>query len=397
MSTADRSGGRIDLADLAGLGSQDVAVDEAADVVLELLGRLTGMGATALFDVDPRDGGVQSVRLVRSDAQRFGTFDIDEWEWSDSGCRILRGDGRIFSPDMRADYPHEPATSRWGVAAYLSVPIEVGAERRLVATLCAMDRERAELPDSALDTARLLAGVLARLLERDHQVAAAHAARVVAEEQLRVRVERMAEDEHRIKTGLAVVGGWLGMIDSGNLGPECTAALSTAQRRIEQLHDEVALLIRRARSELADDVADTPVDVGRLARDAVEHSRSLGPGHEFGVEVVGDAWARATPAVVRDVVEHLVDNAVRYGTEPVAVRVVTEEDEVELSVWDGGRHPHPGQHGAGAEDVSAGTGVGLLAVRRLVESMGGSLTVDIGDRVTKVAARFRRTDPPVRL
>jgi signal transduction histidine kinase len=102
------------------------------------------------------------------------------------------------------------------------------------------------------------------------------------------------------------------------------------------------------------------------------------------VDVVPPAQANAD--AVATVVDHLVDNAVKYAPDGrVAVAVALREGAVELRVSDDGvgmdaeqaEHCFDKFWQADASDARrfGGTGIGLYIVRSLVEAMGGTITV----------------------
>jgi len=107
------------------------------------------------------------------------------------------------------------------------------------------------------------------------------------------------------------------------------------------------------------------------------------------VDVAGDAIARGDPVAVEQVIENLVDNAIKYGRDGGGnVRVVGRKrgDRVLLEISDDG----PGieaEHlprlferfyrvDAGRSRERGGTGLGLAIVKHLVEAMDGTVEVD---------------------
>jgi two-component system phosphate regulon sensor histidine kinase PhoR len=107
------------------------------------------------------------------------------------------------------------------------------------------------------------------------------------------------------------------------------------------------------------------------------------------VDVAEDVLARGDPVAVEQVIENLVDNAIKYGKDGGGqVRVVGRKrgDRVHLEISDDG----PGieaEHlprlferfyrvDAGRSRERGGTGLGLAIVKHLVEAMDGSVEVD---------------------
>lgn len=107
------------------------------------------------------------------------------------------------------------------------------------------------------------------------------------------------------------------------------------------------------------------------------------PDHE--VQVHGDAGAAVLvdPWHLRQIVQNLLDNAVKYGRPPFEVTVQAGAEHVTLSVRDHGDgvaddvagrlFERFARGGAAVVTGSPGSGLGLYLVRRLVEANGGTV------------------------
>jgi signal transduction histidine kinase len=147
-----------------------------------------------------------------------------------------------------------------------------------------------------------------------------------------------------------------------------------------------------------------PADVGAIARDAAADVRSR--VHTVNVSCDRPVMAQIDPAALRQVLGHLLDNAVKYspdgGPIDVAVTPATAlRRRVEISVTDQGvglpaDHSRIFERFVQGEDTDTrvhdegGVGLGLAIVRDLVVGMGGSVRAERRAR----GARFVVDLPP---
>jgi two-component system, OmpR family, sensor kinase len=216
------------------------------------------------------------------------------------------------------------------------------------------------------------------------QQQAALDAKARSEERLRRFV---ADASHELRTPLTVVRGYADLYRAGGLGDP--AKLSTAMDRIgtesRRMGALVDDLLTLARLDQGRPTRRDPVDLSRLAEDAVADARALEPGRpitgavEPGVIVAGDEDQ------VRQVVGNLLAN-VRVHTPaatPVEVRVRADGASAEVRIVDHG----PGievAHGSAVFDRfyradpgrsrdNGGAGLGLSIVASIVSAHEGRL------------------------
>lgn len=194
---------------------------------------------------------------------------------------------------------------------------------------------------------------------------------------------------HELKTPLTVIGGFVETLGRDDLDAETRelarsriqARLAALDRIVEGFLQASRMERGRLRLELRRD------DVVSLVAERVD---SFAETHDRRVELTGDPVATAVhdPEALRTVVDHLLENAIKYSPDggPVEVDVGAGEGTVGLAVSDRGIGMDPEtrercfdrfwqceQHDARR---FRGTGIGLYLVRALVEAMGGSVTVD---------------------
>ncbi len=156
-------------------------------------------------------------------------------------------------------------------------------------------------------------------------------------------------------------------------------------RESERLTTIVDALLNVARLDTGDlAVTLEPTDVGAVVRDVVTTASASGNGHRFVADVGGNGCtAQADPEKLRQVLDQLVSNAVKYSPAGGTVTVSASggTDGVEVAVADEGIGIPSSErdrifskfYRAGS---GTGTGLGLFIARGLVREMGGRMWVE---------------------
>jgi signal transduction histidine kinase len=196
---------------------------------------------------------------------------------------------------------------------------------------------------------------------------------------------------HELKTPLTVIRGFSQMLlipDNQMNQEERGAALRAIDGRARQLTGIVDRLLLSSRIESGHiDLALDAVDASPIL---LEHVTALRAASSRDIVLELDDGLPellVDPAAFATIVEHLLDNAVKYspGGGPVILYATAVDDRVELTVSDEGVgmteeqviHCFDRFWQAEFTDVRrfGGTGIGLYIVRSLVEAMNGSITV----------------------
>ena len=293
------------------------------------------------------------------------------------------GDGSGGTRVVRAASPYSQVRSRtyraWALTALLGLVVLgvawfVGSRRAR-----ALARPFEQLTADAQALGRGNFGVSAHvtgLVEAD--------AAGIALEETANRIERLLDRErafsadasHQLRTPLTRLR--LGL-ESALLDPAADrdAALADAVTRLDGLERTVASLLLLAREERS---PEETCDVGGVVRAAAGHwAEAAGElGRALTVRVAADVpLAACRPPALRQVLDVLVDNALRHGGGPVEVAVREAGSGVAVDVTDTGP-------GLGAEPERAferrsrgarGHGIGLSLARSLTEAEGGRLVV----------------------
>lgn len=201
----------------------------------------------------------------------------------------------------------------------------------------------------------------------------------------------LATASHELKTPLTVIQGFAQTLrgDSGWEAEDRETALEAMEARSVQLNKIVDRIMLSSRIETGRaEVFPRELDLAPIVAERVRALRAA-TGREIEAEVEDPLPAAlADSGAATTVVDHLLDNAIKYspGGEPVTVRAAADRHWVRLSVSDRGIGMDSEQAArcfekfwqAESSDVRrfGGTGIGLYIVNSLVEAMDGELAVE---------------------
>lgn len=231
---------------------------------------------------------------------------------------------------------------------------------------------------------------LSRALEAEREVAI-----------LRARFISMAS--HEFRTPLTTILSSSEMLE--HYGDEWSAEKRLAHlKRIQAsvktmmvLLEDVLLLGRATAGKIAFTPAQT--DLAALCRDvADEVDLCSGRTHEIVLELECEPTVLIDERLVREVIENLVSNAVKYSAQGsrVLVRLTCPGDTARIEVSDSGigvpqgdvAHLFEAFHRGGNVGATPGTGLGLAVVRQAVDLHGGTVEIEsevgAGTKVTVV-------------
>jgi signal transduction histidine kinase len=277
------------------------------------------------------------------------------------------------------------------VSSMLSVPLVW--DDRTVGVLNVQTEQPRDFSDSDLAHLRAIADLLAGIVEKGRlqREAEARASELKAIDE--ARSELIALVTHELRTPLAVVRAYADLLAEepelegrDSRDPERRdrrsgwhdSALEQIAR-LDRLVDSILASVRVAPEQPADLV---PTDVGELIGEVVTELSPLLIHHP--VEIHGGIrhFALADQSRLRQILEHLVENAVKYAPPDTAISVDWKmvEGGIRIGVADEG----PGIPEEWRERIfepyarretrtARGSGIGLYAARRLAGSMGARL------------------------
>ncbi len=277
------------------------------------------------------------------------------------------------------------------IASMLSVPLSW--HDQVVGVLNVQTEQPRDFAPGDVAQLGAVGDLLAGIVEKGRQQAETEA-RVVALQAIdEARSELVALVTHELRTPLAVVRAYTDLLaeEPALEGRSSRDAARRAQRaawhgaaleqveRLDRLVDSILASVRVVPDQPAD-VA--PLDVAREVADTVESLAPLLHLHHLALEGPDRLHALADAPRLRQIVEHLVENAAKYAPPDTTVRISWRlvEGVARITVSDEG----PGIPEAWRERIfepyarrdthtARGSGIGLYAAKRLAESMGARL------------------------
>jgi signal transduction histidine kinase len=213
---------------------------------------------------------------------------------------------------------------------------------------------------------------------------------------------------HDLRTPLgAVIMSSQFMLDTEELKEPHLTLAARILRSARRMNRMVAYLLDLTRSRLGAGVpiARAPMDMAKVAREAVEETAAAHPESELTVDASGDLRGEWDAARISQVLTNLLANAVQHGSAktPISVRVQGEEKEVKLEVHnDGPAIPKSDldglfsplklvKSGEAAQSNSDNLGLGLYISERIVTAHGGTIDVNSsGEGGTSFTIRLPR-------
>ena len=300
----------------------------------------------------------------------------------------------LVIPDVKADPRFlwvRGIDQRRFVASMLSVPLTW--RDQIVGVLNVQTEVAREFSDADVAQLGAVADLLAGIIEKGRQQTEAEA-RVEALKAIdEARSELIALVTHELRTPLAVVRAYTDLLadepplrgrESRDMARRETRAAwhRATLEQIERLDRLVDSILASVRVVPEGPAAVTPVDLGGLVNEVVASLRPILERHRIDIAPSVRLHGLADPPLLRQIVEHLVENAVKYAPPETAIRIdwALHEGVVQLGVSDEG----PGIPDDWRERIfepyarrdthtARGSGIGLYAAKRLGESMGARL------------------------
>jgi PAS domain S-box-containing protein len=378
--------------------SRTLSRSEVLDLVFHEVTERLRLDGAAFLRHDPSTDRLVPERtlgdgLDRLPAEGFAMAQLPSVVWAVTHRRILA------VPDV-AEIPRDGQLALLPDHARAVVGIPVQVDEVLMGMLVGGNRQ----PRAFTAEEEALAGALG-----DEVAVALHRADLVAQLSHEVREERaeverlaamdqvrtevVATVSHDLRSPLTAIKGFVSMLlrhDGDIDGSERRDILSVVDRQASRLGRMIDNLLTASEVEAGVHrvAALAPVRVEPVLREVAEEAAGLSERHRIDVDVADrNLCVQADEDYFRRVVANLVDNAIKYSPEGGRVTLSGRAggDRVRLCVVDEGPGippeiadrlfsrfvRHPGRNGG-----VASTGLGLFIVRRLVEDMGGKVSVE---------------------
>ena len=200
----------------------------------------------------------------------------------------------------------------------------------------------------------------------------------------------LATVSHELRTPLNAVLGWVHLLRTGKLDREMSSrGLETIERNVKlqaQLTGDLLEVSKSLTGELQ--LECRPTTIGDAAQQAAAAVESAARAKDVALDLViphSPVVLLGDPVRLRQIVWHLLSNAIKFTPRGSTVTLVTatESNEAILKVTDSGPGIDPSflprifdcfsQADSSLTRVSGGMGVGLALVRQLVELHGGEI------------------------
>jgi signal transduction histidine kinase/CHASE3 domain sensor protein len=366
--------------------TEEVEMSTVLDLGIE---RLRGVLQAAGVVVLVRSGSHLEVAASRP-------YDISE-AWTEAGLEALPLWRLEQAVETRLDEPDQnqalaPWADKHELGPGLALPLVSGG-KPLGAVLIVRHRGQAAFSTSDIQLAQVIVPGLGAAIHVSRLFKDLTEVNADLERASRIKSQFVANMSHELRTPLNSVLGFAQLLNGGDYGPlndrqrrYVNHIVSSGHHLLELINDVLDLSkIEAGKLEVA--AESTIVEV--LIEECVGKMRPAAEDKRLKLSV--EPWVPlhvwADPRRLRQVLLNLLSNAIKFTPEggSITVRAVKEDPCIRLEVTDTGIGIAPDQHGLIFNEFtqidsrlsreSTGSGLGLPLSRRLVEIMGGSLTV----------------------
>ena len=225
----------------------------------------------------------------------------------------------------------------------------------------------------------------------------------------RQQVRFVDDASHELRTPIAVIQGYVNMLDrwgkhDETVLEESIAAIKTESEHMKTLVEQLLFLARGDSGRQKLNLEE--LSLGALLTEVYEESKMIDPNHEYRLSLEADITVKADVAMLKQAVRILVDNAAKYTPPGAAVTLRLRKTGEELPcidvqdngigmkqtdaihVFDRFYRSDPARNSA-----SGGSGLGLAIAKWIIDKHHGYFEVksyeDIGTRISIVLPQSR--------
>lgn len=210
-------------------------------------------------------------------------------------------------------------------------------------------------------------------------------------EAIRARDDLIGSVSHELRSPLTSILGYLDLArEDDQMGEATSRMIGVAYANSERLLVLVTDLLKAASdADKQLEMSFVPCDLVTISREAIEDHRLMADEREVELTLEGADFAHANvdPVRMRQVLDNLITNAIKYNLEwgSVTVSVLVEEQQVSVEVRDTGQGIPKAdlprifdrfyRTSSAKSSTTVGTGLGLSITREIVHRHGGQLAV----------------------
>lgn len=203
----------------------------------------------------------------------------------------------------------------------------------------------------------------------------------------RQQIRFVDDASHELRTPIAVIQGYVNMLDRWGKNDEkvLQEAITAIQTESDHMKTLVDQLLFLARGDMGRQrFHRETVDLEQMLTEIRDESLLIDDAHPYSLHIDSPCSLQADPAMLKQAVRILVDNAAKYTPAggAISLRLQRESGSVLISVQDEGRGiaASDAEHvferfyrGDKARTTSGGSGLGLSIAKWIVDQHGGTI------------------------